>query len=206
MKLMMTIAPQDECFPVTSCHHTLPERFSLSYIFQFSDVVDLKWPFRPLTILALLPVESFDDFGEAQCPNIPVELDIELCIVRRWFSEVFQAKDLDVACLLLPFDSELESVLRFESFDNFVDARFVLVRQSLQKTRLLDPFELVQGLLHPCCQSVIVCQASKLSVVGKNDFGISEVHPLRFVRRLASRIDSVSFLGTELLHFVLGDM
>jgi hypothetical protein len=57
----------------------------------------------------LLLVEPFDDLGEAQRPNISVELDIELRVVRCWFSEVFQAKDTDVACLLLSFDSELET-------------------------------------------------------------------------------------------------
>src|SRR5260370_30163655 len=103
-------------------------------------MMHLKGAFRRLTVLALLLVESFDDFREAQRPNISIELDIELRVVRRWFSEVFQAEDLDVACLLLSFDSELETVLRLESFDNLVHARFVLVRQGLQKTRLPDPF------------------------------------------------------------------
>ena len=128
MKLVMAATTENECLPVTSYHHALPERFSFCDIFQFSHMMYLKWPFRRLTILALLLVESFDDFGEAQRPNIPVELDIELRVVRRWFSEVFQAKDLDVACLLLSFDRELESVLRLEPFDNLVYARFVLVR------------------------------------------------------------------------------
>ena len=127
MKLVMTIAAQDECFPATGCHHPLPKCFPLCYIFQFSDVMDLKWPFRRLTVLALPLVESFNDFGEAQRPNIPVALDIELSVVRSWFSEVFEAKNLDVARLLLPFHSELESVLCLEAFDNLVYARFVLV-------------------------------------------------------------------------------
>src|SRR5947209_20411579 len=129
MKLVMTATTKDQRFSVSGCHHTLPERFPFCYIFQFSDVMYLKWPFRCLTILALLLVESFDDFGEAQRPNVPVELDIKLRVMRCWFSEVFQAKDLDVACLLLSFNSKLESVLRLEPFDNLVDARFVLVRQ-----------------------------------------------------------------------------
>ncbi len=111
MKLVMAATTKDQGFPVTGSHHTLPERFPFCYIFQFSYMMHLKWPFRRLTVLALLLVESFDDFGEAQRPNIPVELDIELRVVRRWFSEVFQAKDLDVAYLLLSFDSELECVL-----------------------------------------------------------------------------------------------
>jgi hypothetical protein len=206
MKLVMAVTTKDQCFPVAARHHTLPERLSFCHIFQFSYMMHLKWPFRCLTILALLPVESFNDLGEAQRPNIPIELDIELRVVRRWFSEVFQAKNLDVACLLLSFDSELESILRLEPFDNLVYARSVLVRQGLQKTRLPDPFQLVQGLFHTRCQSVIVCQSPKLSVVGQNDFSIGEVHPLRFVRCPASRIISVSSLRTELLHFVLGDM
>ena len=62
MKLMMAVPTQDECFPATGRHHTLPERFSFRYIFQLSDVMDLKWPFRCLTVLALLLVESFHDF------------------------------------------------------------------------------------------------------------------------------------------------
>src|SRR6266487_2841178 len=149
MKLVMAATAKNECLPVTSRHHTLPERLSFCYIFQFSHVMHLKRPFRRFTVLALLPVEPFD---------------------------------------------------------NLVHARFVLVRQGFQKTRLPDPFQLVQGLFHTRCQGVIVCQSPKLSVVGKNDFGIGEVHPLRFVSRLASSIVSVSSLRTELLHFVLGDM
>src|SRR6266571_1742873 len=140
MKLVMTVPTEDQCFPVAGCHHTLPERFSFCYIFQLSHMMHLKWSFRRLTILALLLVEPFDDFGEAQRPNVSVELDIELRVVRCWFSEVFQAKDLDVACLLLSFDSELETLLRLEPFDNLVYACFVLVRQGFQKTRLPDPF------------------------------------------------------------------
>src|SRR6266571_7041742 len=140
MKLVMAVTTKDQCFPVAGCHHTLPERFSFCYIFQLSHMMHLKWSFRRLTILALLLVEPFDDFGEAQRPNVSVELDIELRVVRCWFSEVFQAKDLDVACLLLSFDSELETLLRLEPFDNLVYACFVLVRQGFQKTRLPDPF------------------------------------------------------------------
>ncbi len=128
MKLVMTVSAQDECFPATGRHHTLPERFSFGYIFQLSDVMYLKRPFRRLTILALLLVESFDDFREAQRPNVPIELDIELSVVRRWFSEVFQAKDTDVASLLLSFNGELETLLCLEPFDNLVHARLVLVR------------------------------------------------------------------------------
>ena len=89
MKLVMAATTKDQRFPVTSCHHMLPERFAFCCIFQFSDVMDLKRPFRRLAILALLLVESFDDFGEAQRPNVSIELDIELSVVRHWFSEVF---------------------------------------------------------------------------------------------------------------------
>ena len=140
MKLVMAVTAKDQRFPVAGRHHTLPERLSFCHIFQFSYMMHLKWPFRRLTILALLLVEPFDDFGEAQRPNVSIELDIELRVVRCWFSEVFQAKDLDVACLLLSFDSELETLLRLEPFDNLVYACFVLVRQGFQKTRLPDPF------------------------------------------------------------------
>jgi hypothetical protein len=206
MKLVMAVTTKDQCFPVAGRHHALPKRLSFCHIFQFSYMMHLKWPFRRLTILALLLVEPFDDFGEAQRPNVSVEWDIELRVVQCWFSEVFKAKDTDVACLLLSFNGELETLLRLEPFDNLVHARFVLVRQGFQKTRLPDPFQLVQGLFHTRCQGVIVCQSPKLSVVGKNDFGIGEVHPLRFVRCLASSIVSVSSLRTELLHFVLGNM
>ncbi len=61
-------------------------------------------------------------------PDIPVELYIDLWAVRCWFSEVFESKDTDIACLLLSFDDELETFLRLEPFDNLVHARFVLVR------------------------------------------------------------------------------
>ena len=101
MKLVMAATTQDECLPVTGCHHTLPKRLSFCYIFQFSHVMHLKWPFRRLAILALLLVQPFDDFGEAQRPDISVELDIELRVVRRWFPEVFQAKDLGERSLAL---------------------------------------------------------------------------------------------------------
>ena len=60
--------------------------------------------------------------------------------MRCWFSEVFESKDTDVACLLLSFNGELEALLCLEPFDNLVHARFVLVRQGFQKTRLPDPF------------------------------------------------------------------
>src|SRR5260370_65453 len=206
MKLVMAVTTKDQCFPVAGRHHALPERLSFCHIFQFSYMMHLKWPFRRLTILASLLVEPFDDFGEAQRPNVSVELDIELRVVRCWFSEVFKAKDTDVACLLFSFNGELETLLRLEPFDNLVHARFVLVREGFQKTRLPDPFQLVQGLFHTRGPGVIVRQSSKLSVVGKNDFGIGEVHPLRFVSRLASSIVSVSSLRTELLHFVLWNM
>src|SRR5438034_3928645 len=128
MKLMMTGATEDECFSVAGCHHALPKRFSFCYIFQFSHMMHLKWPFRRFTVLASLPVESFGDFREAQRPEVPVKLDIELWVVGCWFSEVFESKDTDVACLLLSFDGELETLLRLEPFDNLVHARFVLVR------------------------------------------------------------------------------
>ena len=140
MKLVMAVTTKDQCFPVAGRHHTLPERLSFCHIFQFSYMMHLKWPFRRLTILALPLVEPFDDLGEAQRPNVSVELDIELRVVRCWFSEVFQAKDTDVACLLLSFNGELETLLRLEPFDNLVYACFVLVCQGLQKTRLPDPF------------------------------------------------------------------
>src|SRR6266699_3883929 len=140
MKLVMAATAKNECLPVTSRHHTLPERLSFCYIFQFSHVMHLKRPFRRFTVLALLPVEPFDDFREAQCPEVPVELDIELSVVRYRFSEVFESKDTDVTGLLLSFDSELETILRLDPFDNLVHARFVLVRQGFQKTRLPDPF------------------------------------------------------------------
>ena len=128
MKLMMAATTENQCFPVAGCHHALPERLSFCYIFQSSHMMHLKRPFRRLTVLALLPVESFDDFREAQRPEVPVELDIKLWVVRYRFSEVFESKDTDVARLLLSFDSELETLLRLEPFDNLVHARFVLVR------------------------------------------------------------------------------
>src|SRR5260370_40735506 len=127
-------------------------------------MMHLKWPFRRLTILALLLVEPFDDFGEAQRPNVSVELDIELRVVRCWFSEAFKAKDTDVACLLLSFNGELETLLRLEPFYNLVHARFVLVRQGFHKTRFPVPFQLVQGLFNTRCQVVLVCQSAHLSV------------------------------------------
>src|SRR6266568_1064400 len=183
MKLMMTGATEDECFSVAGCHHALPKRFSFCYIFQFSHMMHLKWPFRRFTVLASLPVESFGDFREAQRPEVPVKLDIELWVVRCWFSEVFESKDTDGAGLLLSFDDELETLLRLVLFD-----------------------QLVQRLFHPSCQGVLVCQSPKLSIVGKNDFSIGEVHPLWLVGRLPSGIVSIPSLRTELLHFVLGDM
>ena len=128
MKLVMAAPAENECLPVASRHHPLPERLSFCYIFQFSHMMHLKWPFRRLTVLALLSVESFDDFREAQRPEVPIQLDIELWVVRCWFSEVFQAKDTDVASLLLSFNGELETLLRLEPFDNLVHARLVLVR------------------------------------------------------------------------------
>src|SRR5712692_1113813 len=128
MKLVMAVTTKDQCFPVAGRHHALPERLSFCHIFQFSYMMHLKWPFRRLTILALLLVEPFDDFGEAQRPNVSVELDIELRVVRCWFSEVFKAKDTNVACLLLSFHGELETLLRLEPFDHLVHTRFVLVR------------------------------------------------------------------------------
>ena len=140
MKLVMAVPAKDQRFPVAGRHHPLPERLSFCHIFQFSDMMHLKWPFRRLAILALLLVEPFDDFGEAQRPNVSVALDIELRVVRCWFSEVFQAKDLDVACLLLSFDSELETLLRLEPFDNLVYACFVLVRQGFQTVGAIRPY------------------------------------------------------------------
>jgi hypothetical protein len=89
MKLVMAVPTQDECFPAAGRHQTLPECLSFCDIFQFSDVMDLKWPFRRPAILALLLVESFDDFREAERPDLSILLDIELCVVRCWFSEVF---------------------------------------------------------------------------------------------------------------------
>src|SRR5258708_9557831 len=86
MKLVMAVMTKDQCFPVAGRHHALPKRLSFCHIFQFSYMMHLKWPFRRLTILALLLVEPFDDFGEAQRPNVSVELDIDLRAVRRLFS------------------------------------------------------------------------------------------------------------------------
>src|SRR5258708_36210754 len=77
MKLVMAVMTKDQCFPVAGRHHALPKRLSFCHIFQFSYMMHLKWPFSRLTILALLLVEPFDDFGEAQRPNVSVELDIE---------------------------------------------------------------------------------------------------------------------------------
>ena len=156
MKLMMTGATEDECFSVAGCHHALPKRFSFCYIFQFSHMMHLKWPFRRFTVLASLPVESFGDFREAQRPEVPVKLDIELWVVGCWFSEVFESKDTDVACLLLSFDGELETLLRLEPFDNLVHARFVLVRECFQEACLPDPFQLVQRLFDTRRKGVVV--------------------------------------------------
>jgi hypothetical protein len=78
MKLVMAATTENQRLPVAGRHHTLPECLSFCYIFQFSHMMHLKGPFRRPTVLALLPVESFDDFGEAQRPNVSVELDIEL--------------------------------------------------------------------------------------------------------------------------------
>ena len=140
MKLVMAATTENQCFPVAGYHHALPERLSFCYIFQLSYMMHLKRAFRRFTVLTSLPVQSFCDFREAQRPNVPAKLDIELWVVRYWFSEVFESKDTDVACLLLSFNDELETLLRLEPFDNLVHARFVLVRQGLQKTRLPDPF------------------------------------------------------------------
>jgi len=128
MKLMMAATTENQCFPVAGCHHALPERLSFCYIFQLSYMMHLKRTFRRFTVLTLLSVQSFRDFREAQRPNVPVKLDIELWVVRCRFSEVFESKDTDVACLLLSFDDELETLLRLEPFDNLVHACFVLVR------------------------------------------------------------------------------
>ena len=78
MKLVMAVTTEDQRLPVAGRHHALPERLAFCYIFQFSHMMHLKWPLRRLTVLALLPVESFDDFREAQRPEVPVELDIDL--------------------------------------------------------------------------------------------------------------------------------
>src|SRR6266571_3235695 len=112
MELVVAVLTEDQCFSILRCHHLLPKRFSFCYIFQFSHMMHLKWPFRRFTVLASLPVESFGDFREAQRPEVPVKLDIELWVVRCWFSEVFESKDTDVAGLLLSFDDELETLLR----------------------------------------------------------------------------------------------
>src|SRR5260370_42393400 len=107
MKLAMAATTEKQCFPVTGRNHALPERLSFCYIFQLSYMMHLKMTFRRFTVLTLLPVQSFRDFREAQRPNVPVKLDIELWVVRCRFSEVFESKDTAVARLFLSFDTEL---------------------------------------------------------------------------------------------------
>src|SRR5260370_39921870 len=99
-------------------------------------MMHLKRTFRRFTVLTLLPVQSFRDFREAQRPNVPVKLDIALWVVRCRFSEVFESKDSDVACLLLSFDDELETLLRLGPFDTPLHPCFALVPYGFERTRL----------------------------------------------------------------------
>jgi hypothetical protein len=77
MKLVMAGTTENQCFPVASRHHALPERLSFCHIFQLSYMMHLKWSFRRFTVFTLLSVQSFDDFRTAERPTVPVRFYIE---------------------------------------------------------------------------------------------------------------------------------
>ena len=59
---MVAILTQDQCFPVTSGHHPLPELLSLCDIFHLTNVMDLKWPLPAFAIFALTRIQSSKQF------------------------------------------------------------------------------------------------------------------------------------------------
>jgi hypothetical protein len=58
----MAAATEYQCFSVSRYHHTLPEFLSLSHIFHFADVMDLKRAFFRVAILTFFSIESSDEF------------------------------------------------------------------------------------------------------------------------------------------------
>jgi hypothetical protein len=91
IKVMMTGATQNHCFSVAGRHHALPACLSCCSISHRSSMMNFTWPLLCFTELTLAPVQSFYDFRAAACPDVPVRLDIELCVGRRGFFEILES-------------------------------------------------------------------------------------------------------------------
>ena len=60
MEQMVTGSAQDKRFPPSSDHHPLPHRLSLFDVFEFSDMMNLKWTLQGFAIFALPRVQASD--------------------------------------------------------------------------------------------------------------------------------------------------
>ncbi len=92
---------------------------------------------------------------------------------RRRF-QVFQSKESDCARLSFLLNGVDVAIIRLETLGDGGDMSFVLVRKSFEEACLPDMGKLVHLSFYTVSQSIVIRQAPKFPVIGKNDFRIAE--------------------------------
>src|SRR5712692_7973690 len=93
------------------------------------------------------------------------------------------------------------AIIRLEAIGDGGNMRFVLVGKGFEQACLPDMGKLVHLSFYTVRQSIVIRQAPKFPIVGKNDFRIAECREFCLVATIYVFVDSVALFCTELLEF-----